>query len=218
MRRCSLWWVAKWTTFFFLNNLVCDVIGLKVQYLHAEWHSATNWSKVRYTLSKNQFILVYWTENYSPIKWPWWTIIAALLNSTCKHSVNLYALQKVGGSKKSDIDQSQGITSGSALAALSAFGSREIASHSTPVSCSPWLCVWGCSPFAPPSSPTLPSAGRSAGRSSVPVRCMKNATSLSVYRVGFSEQPLEPNEVQIWSENLNDQYHNTKYYDREKFL
>ncbi len=60
------------------------------------------------------------------------------------------------------------ITSGSVPAALSACGSQGIAFHSTPAFCSPWLCAWGCSPFAPPSSPTLPSAGHSAGRSSVP--------------------------------------------------
>ena len=61
------------------------------------------------------------------------------------------------------------VTFGSAPAALSACGSQGIVFHSTPVSCSPWLCVWGYSPFAPPSSPMPPSAGHNVGRSSVPV-------------------------------------------------
>lgn len=68
------------------------------------------------------------------------------------------------------------ITSGSALAALAAYGSQGTAFRSTPVFCSPWLCAWGCSPFAPPSSPRLPSAGHNAGRSSAPVYSLKETS------------------------------------------
>lgn len=53
--------------------------------------------------------------------------------------------------------------------ALSACGFLEIAFHSTPASCFPWLYVLDYSPFAPLSFPTLPLAGHSAGRSFVPV-------------------------------------------------
>lgn len=59
-------------------------------------------------------------------------------------------------------------TSGSAPAALSACVSRGTVSHSTLWCGYLWPCDAGCSPFAPPSSPTPPSAGRSAGRCSVP--------------------------------------------------
>ena len=59
-------------------------------------------------------------------------------------------------------------TSGSAPAALSACVFRGTVSRSTPWCGYPWPCDAGCSPSAPPSSPTPPSAGRSAGRCSVP--------------------------------------------------
>lgn len=61
-----------------------------------------------------------------------------------------------------------GLTFGSAPAARAACGSRGIDARSTRACDSPWPCAVGCSPSAPPSSPTPPSAGRSAGRFSVP--------------------------------------------------
>lgn len=61
-----------------------------------------------------------------------------------------------------------GLTFGSAPAARAACGSRGIGARSTRACDSPWPYAVGCSPSAPPSSPTPPSAGRSAGRFSVP--------------------------------------------------
>lgn len=61
-----------------------------------------------------------------------------------------------------------GLTFGSAPAARAACGSQGIGARSTRECDSPWPYAVGCSPSAPPSSPTPPSAGRSAGRFSVP--------------------------------------------------
>lgn len=60
------------------------------------------------------------------------------------------------------------LTSACAPAALVACGSLGTVSRSILAPCSPWLCVVGCFQCAPLSSPTLPSAGRSVGKISVP--------------------------------------------------
>lgn len=74
-----------------------------------------------------------------------------------------------------------GLTFGSAPAARAACGSRGIGARSTRACDSPWPCGGGCSPSAPPSSPTPPSAGRSAGRFSVPGTHTQNFSPLSQY-------------------------------------